>query len=233
MQTGWLPDTVIKALAEGSISSTEEAIQAAQAEGLLSRHLNAHDLAPELNNSCVGYAHQLSLKFAEQTSKDYFYLLHDEDEFNTLEGRNGCTRCISHLYEARGLSGRRIGLSLPSLPTVTSLEFAGKKGTGLPEGKICVSEKILRMCYFKEEMRARNFPDYHGINYLRTISLARELEGHCNDCHFLRDFRRDFDAFIKVNEVKPETFKVYGEKEGDEPFKWTMPKDKFNAQCEN
>ncbi|MCG8624024.1 MAG: hypothetical protein MJE68_18790 [Proteobacteria bacterium] len=194
---------------------------------MLSRHLNAHDLAPKLNNSCVGYAHQLSLKFAEQTSKDYFYLLHDKDEFNTLGGRNGCTRCIT---------SRQFSLpsfSLPSLPTVTSLEFAGKKGTGLPEGKICVSEKILRMCYFKEEMRARNFPDYHGINYLRTISLARELEGQCNDCHFLRDFRRDFDAFIKVNEVKPETFKVYREKEGDEPFKWIIPKDKFNAQCEN
>ena len=214
MQTGWLPDTVIKALAEGSISSTEEAIQAAKAEGLLSRHLNAHYLAPKLNNSRVGYAHQLSLKFAEQTSKDYFYLLHDKDEFNTLKRRNGCTRCII---------SRQISLpsfSLPSLPTVTSLEFAGKKGTGLPEGKICVSEKILRMCYFKEEMRARNFPDYHGINYLRTISLAQELEGHCNDCHFLCDFRRDFDAFIKVNEVKPETFKVDGEMEGNEPFQW-------------
>jgi hypothetical protein len=214
------PDILTKGIAEGSISSVEEALLVKQTEGSLSSFVDAHQLARKLADSrtCVGNAHQLSLKFAEQTSKDDFYLLDDIDEFSTLQSRNGCGRIkFSSRYDD-------CPRSPPSIPTVTSLEFAGKKGAGLPERSTCISEKTLRMCYFKEEVRARNFPNYHGINYLSTIkSLA---PWHYRDCRFLDAFRRDFEAFIKANEVKPETFKIDGEGECNVPFSWLIPKEK-------
>jgi hypothetical protein len=219
-------DILTKELAEGSTSSVEEALLAKQAEGSFSSKIDVRELVRELADSrtCVGNAHQLSLKFAEQTSKDDFYLLHDMHEFSTLERRNGCGRINPTYFRERYISSYDHPRSPPSIPTVTSLEFAGKKGAGLPERSTCISEKTLRMCYFKEEVRARNFPNYHGINYLSTIkSLA---PWHYRDCRFLDAFRRDFEAFIKVNEVKPETFKIHYEGEGDEPFQWIIPKEK-------
>jgi hypothetical protein len=235
-----LPDILAKALAEGSISSIEESIssikEALLAEGSVSWSNSARELALQFASSSVGYAHQLSLKFAEQTSKDYFYLLHDKDEFETLKSRNGCRPIKVYLRDYRDYLrdssviwkwNSKFGYTLP---TVTSLEFAGKHRIGLPEDSICVSEKTLRMCYFKEEVRARNFPGYHGVNYLSTITISLVnaypgLKIMSPSVPNSLSFQRDFEAFIKVTEVNPETFKINGE--SDEPFKWIIPKEQF------